>query len=269
MALDGAETTVIAQDEILTGEAVALDVQPVGFLLRAVGAVIDVAVSTAILVLFALAMLWLAGNGSVDEAVLPILVIAMIVVVTVVVPTLVETTTRGRSLGKLAVGGRVVRIDGGAAGFRHAFIRALVGVLEIWLTAGVVAALVGVFTVRGQRLGDLVAGTYAERTRAARLPAVMPQVPPSLMGWAEVADVAALPDPLARRLGVFVRQGEQLEPAARQRLAASLAVEAAPFVSPLPTTDPELFIRGVAAVRFAREYAAVQARDARAAALVR
>ena len=42
-------------------------------------------------------------------------------------------------LGRLAVGSRIVRIDGGAAGFRHAFIRALVGVIEIvqlWLVLG-------------------------------------------------------------------------------------------------------------------------------------
>jgi uncharacterized RDD family membrane protein YckC len=267
MAADGAETT-IAQDEILTGEAVALDVQPVGFLLRAVGAAIDMAVSVAILVVFLLSMLWLGGNGM-DAAVLPILSIVMIVVVAVLVPTVVETLTHGRSLGKLAIGGRVVRVDGGAAGFRHAFIRALAGVLEIWLTAGAVAALVGVFTPRGQRLGDLLAGTYAERTRAGRLPDVEPVVPPALAGWAAVADVAALPAPIARRISTFVRQAEQLEPAARQRLAASLALEARAFVSPVPEVHPELFVRAVAAVRFQRELTAVRTRDARAAALVR
>jgi uncharacterized RDD family membrane protein YckC len=267
MAADAAEAT-IAQDEILTGEAVALDVQPVGFLLRAVGAAIDVAVSVAILLVFLLSMLWLGGSGM-DAAVVPILSIVMIVLVTVVLPTVVETLTHGRSLGKLAVGSRIVRVDGGAAGFRHAFIRALVGVLEIWMTAGAVAALVGVFTPRGQRLGDLLAGTYAERTRAGRLPVVVPVVPPALQSWAAVADVAALPTPLARRIAAFVRQAEQLEPPARGRLAASLAGEAAAFVSPLPAADPELFVRAVAAVRFERELAALRARDARAAALVR
>ena len=57
-----------------------------------------------------------------------------------IVPMLVETATGGRSLGKLAVGARIVRDDGGAIGLRHAFIRALLGVLEIFMTFGGLAA---------------------------------------------------------------------------------------------------------------------------------
>ncbi|WP_159501084.1 RDD family protein [Microbacterium sp. 18062] len=258
----------IGQDEILTGEAVALDVQPTGFFLRALGAVIDVAVAVVVYILFALVMVWWGGFG-LDPAVIPIVAIAMIVVVAVVLPTVVETATRGRSLGKLAVGGRIVRADGGAAGFRHAFIRALVGVLEVWMTVGAVAAVTGAFTPRSQRLGDLLAGTYSERTRAPRLVAADPVVPAALAAWAEVADVAPLSERLARRLGQFVRQAEQLQPDARARVAAELAAEASASVSPVPQTDPELFVRAVVAVRFARELSAVRLRDARAAALLR
>ena len=54
----------------------------------------------------------------------------------VVVPAAVETLSRGRSLGKLAAGLRIVRDDGGAIRFRHAVIRALIGFLEIYLTFG-------------------------------------------------------------------------------------------------------------------------------------
>ncbi|MGA1828587.1 RDD family protein, partial [Microbacterium sp.] len=136
----------LAQDEILTGEAVALDVQPVGFFLRGLGTLIDVVVGLLVFVLFALVTSWLIGQSVVDVVALPILTVTVLVTVTVVMPTAVETVTRGRSLGKLAVGGRIVRADGGASGFRQAFIRALVGVLEIWLTVGAVAALVGAFT---------------------------------------------------------------------------------------------------------------------------
>ncbi|WP_164861762.1 RDD family protein, partial [Microbacterium sp. CPCC 204701] len=168
----------IHQDEVLTGEAVALDVQPLGYFMRALGVVIDMAVGVAVLILFAWAMAWLTGAGAIGDAVVPILTIVVVVLVTVVIPTVVETTTRGRSLGRLAVGGRIVRTDGGAAGFRHAFIRAFVGVLELWMTLGAVAAIVGAFTPRSQRLGDLVAGTYSERTRTPRLPDTALEVPP-------------------------------------------------------------------------------------------
>jgi uncharacterized RDD family membrane protein YckC len=257
----------IHQDEVLTGEAVALDVQPVGFFLRALGTLIDVLLGIAAFVLFALVTSWLIGQSVLDVVALPILTVTILVTVTVVLPTAVETMTRGRSLGKLAVGGRIVRIDGGASGFRQAFIRALVGVFEIWLTVGAVAALVGAFTPRAQRLGDLMAGTYSERTRTPRLPPPAPPVPPVLAAWAAVADVARLPDRLSRRIAQFVQNADAMQPPARARLAASLAAETSAHVSPVPAVDGETFLRAVVAVRRDRELRALQLEQQRVAAL--
>lgn len=257
----------IHQDEVLTGEAVALDVQPLGFFMRALGCLIDMVLGIAVLLLFLLVMGWLIGVGAVDEALLPALTIVVVVLVTVIVPTVVETVTRGRSLGRLAVGGRIVRTDGGAAGFRHAFIRALVGVFELWFTVGAVAALVGAFTPRSQRLGDLIAGTYSERTRTPPLPDSTFTVPPALRDWATVADVARLPARLARRLAQFARSAPNMEPTARARVAASLAQEATEHVSPVPAVDPETFLIGVVALRRERELRALQLETARADAL--
>lgn len=261
-------TVEIRQDEILTGEAVALDVQPVGFFLRALGALIDAVATSLLLVAFVTAAGALTGAGWALATLSPIITIATIVVLLVVLPTVVETLTGGRSLGKLAVGGRIVRADGGAIGFRHAFIRALTGVLEIWFTVGAVAGVVGIFTPRAQRLGDILAGTYSERTRAPRLPDPAGGVPPSLASWAHTADVVRLPYRVARRAAQFVRGADSLEPAARARTAARLAADIAPFVSPVPAGDPETFIRGVVAVRRDREYAALTGRSDRVDALV-
>jgi uncharacterized RDD family membrane protein YckC len=271
MPVEGAPARVhavqIHQDEVLTGEAVALDVQPVGYFLRALGVLIDMLLGVILLVVFGLVTSWLTAQGLVDEEVMPILLIGMVVLVTVVIPTVVETASRGRSLGKLVVGGRVVRLDGGAAGFRHAFIRALTGVFELWFTIGAVAALVGAFTPRSQRLGDLLAGTYSERTRTPPLPPLSTGVPPALGTWAAAADVARLPDRLARRVAQFVGHAHKMEPAPRARVAASLAGEVAAHVSPVPAVDAETFLRGVVAVRRDRELRALQLEAQRVAAL--
>ncbi|MFG6445065.1 RDD family protein [Microbacterium sp. P07] len=258
----------IPQEETLTGEAVALDVQPLGFFLRAVGLLIDVVASLAVLFLFLLVATYLIGAGTVSLDVLPILGIVVLVLVSVVLPTTIETVTRGRSLGKLVVGGRIVRADGGAAGFRQALLRALAGVLEIWLTVGAGAALVGAFTPRSQRLGDLLAGTYSERTRTQPLPPPAPGVPDVLADWARVADVDRLPARLSSRISQFVRQAPDLLPGARARLAASLAAEVAPHVAPLPAVDAETLLRGVAAVRRDREWRALQRRNEKVASLL-
>ncbi|GAA2004145.1 RDD family protein [Microbacterium ulmi] len=257
----------IRQDEVLTGEAVALDVQPLGFFLRALGAFIDVVVGIALFLLFLLVAGFLTAQGVVDAGLQQAMTIVVVVLVTIVVPTVVETATRGRSLGKLAVGGRVVRTDGGSSGFRQAFIRAVVGVLEIWLTAGAVAAVVGAFTRRSQRLGDLLAGTYAERTRTPKLPAPASGIPPVLLPWSTVADVARLPDRLARRTAQFAQNAEKMAPAARARVAASLAADVATHVSPVPAVDAETFLRAVVAVRRDRELRALVLESQRVAAL--
>lgn len=258
----------IPQDETVTGEAVALDVQSLGFFLRGVGLLIDMIVAVVLLLFLGAVLTWLVGAGVIDQALLPPLVITVLVLVAVVAPTAVETATRGRSLGKLAVGGRIVRADGGASGFRQAFLRALAGVLEVWMTFGALAAIVGAFTPRAQRLGDLLAGTYSERTRTRALPAAAPSIPPALTAWARTADVVRLPDRLAARIAQFVRSAPEMLPASRARLAAELAAEARPFVSPVPPVDADTFLRGVAGVRRDREYRALVLENERVAGLV-
>ena len=268
MSTSAAIVIPVSSEEILTGEAVALDVQPLSFFMRALGTLIDVVVTVLVLTgfLFAIDRLLPAG---IAEDTAPIVVIVTVVLAWVVAPTLVESLTRGRSLGKLAVGGRIVRSDGGAIGIRHAFVRAMLGVLEIWFTLGGLAAITGTFTPRSQRLGDLVAGTYCQRTRNPQLSTDMPGPPPQLAGWVQVADVARLPDRLSRRVAQFVRNSDRMDPLARARVAANLADEVVRFVSPVPAAPPEVFLHAVAAVRRDRQLRALGLQQQRVDALLR
>lgn len=250
---------------VVIGEAVALDLRPASALIRGGGTVIDVLVSLVLLVGMALVA---TGAGlTVDGAAFRAIVIGGLVLVIVVLPTAVETASRGRSLGKLALGLRVVRDDGGAVGFRHAFIRALTGVLEIYLTFGGLAVLVGFLNPSSKRLGDVLAGTHAQ---VERVPVVRSNpfgVPAELVSWASIADVARLPDPLARRVASYFENVSSLAPASRARLAASLAAEVAPYVSPIPNAAPEAFLAGVVALRRARDARALELEAARLAVL--
>lgn len=242
--------------ELLTGEAVALDVQSTSFILRAAGAMIDFLLSVLIAALMFWILLLLAGQGMIDQSATAAFSVSIIVFCCVVVPTAVETLSRGRSLGKLAVGARIVRDDGGASGFRHAFIRAMVGFFEIYMTLGGVAALTGLLSARSKRLGDLLAGTYAQQERVPRITEPVFGMPPALAGWAELADVGRMPDRLSRRIAQFLKQAPKLTPATRARLAQDLAAEASVWVSPVPRVDPEIFLYAVAAARRDREYTA-------------
>jgi len=252
-----ADETYLDDDRLITGEAVALDLRPASFVLRAAGAAIDFV--ALILAFYAVASLLSSPLLAplLDPAAQAAVTLGLLVVLVIVVPTVVETLTGGRSLGKLAVGVRVVRDDGGAIGVRHALIRALVGLLEVISTLGAVAALVGLLNSRSKRLGDLLAGTYAQHERIPAPVESVLDVPPELAAWARTADVARLPDRLARRIASFLRQSGGMSPESRARLSLSLAAEASAYASPVPDVHPEAFLLGVAALRRDREYAAL------------
>lgn len=250
------DDTVRGDTELLTGEAVALDVRPAGVILRAAGAIIDWVAYLGAYLGFALLIGWLAADA-LDPALSAALSVVGLVVAVLILPTIVETATRGRSLGKLAIGARIVRDDGGAISLRHSVIRALVGVLEIFMTFGGLAAVVGLLSARSKRLGDLLAGTYSQHERVPRAADAVYGVPVELTAWAQVADVATLPDALGRRIAQFLRQAGRLTPESRVRLALDLAAEVSPYVSPIPDAPAELFLAAVHVVRRDREYRAL------------
>jgi uncharacterized RDD family membrane protein YckC len=244
-------------DTLLTGEAVALDLRPTGWALRAAGCIIDFLVYLGGYIAILIALFSIAGQADTEDAVYGILAVVALVGCLVIAPIAVETASHGKSLGRLAVGARIVRDDGGAIGMRHAAIRALVGVLEIFTTLGGIAAIAGLVSVRTKRLGDLLAGTYSQYERVSHAAPPVFGVPAPLAAWALTADVARLPDALSRRVAQFLAQAPHLAADRRGYLASQLAGEVSAFVSPLPPVPAELFLAGVAVVRREREYAAL------------
>ncbi|MBF4463361.1 MULTISPECIES: RDD family protein [unclassified Rathayibacter] len=252
---------------LVTGEAIALEVPVASFVVRAVGAIVDLAAELLLALGLFLLVASLSGDDGLDEAATAAVAVAALVISVVLVPVAVETASRGRSLGKLVVGARVVRDDGGAIGFRHALVRALTGVLEILMTGGGLAAVVSLLSRDSRRLGDVLAGTHSQIERVPAAPPLLVDVPPPLVGWARTADVARLPDALARRLAHFLRQREGMTEPSRSQLAAALAQEVAGSVSPVPAAPAEEFLLAVAALRRAREERALRLADERLARL--
>lgn len=246
------------EEGTLTGEAITLDLHPTGFVLRALGAIIDVAAQLVVFLTLLVALSLVSVSLGVEDAVLAALFIVTLVVCLVGIPVAVETISKGRSLGKLAVGGRIVRLDGGSITLRHAAVRALLGVFEFYATLGGGAALTALLTPRTQRLGDLLAGTYCRYERVSGRVLPLFGIPPQLAEWAQIVDVARMPAQLSRRIGQFLAQASQYDPERRARLAADLADEAREFVAPVPAVDPELFLAGVTVVRREREARALR-----------
>ncbi|MET0590245.1 MAG: RDD family protein [Naasia sp.] len=248
----------VDEHEVVVGEAVGLDVRAASLIQRGAALIIDVIASAVVIIGALLAAGYLAGPSGLDESALAAVVIGLLVTVLVILPMIVEFATRGRSLGKLALGLRIVRDDGGAIGFRHAFIRALTGLLDVWFTFGGLAAVIGLLSPRSKRLGDLLAGTYAQVERVPQPQTAIWAVPDALVGWAAIADVARLPDPLSRRVAAFMASATAMTPDSRRRQAASLAQAVSIHVSPWPDADPELVLAAVSTLRREREAEALR-----------
>ena len=115
--------------DVVTGDAVVVEVQIAQLPVRAVGALIDV---TAIFILYLIGVLLAAMTfQQFDDALIAAFLIIFMVLALVGYPVIFETATRGRSLGKMAMGLRVVSDDGGPERFRQALFRALASVVEI------------------------------------------------------------------------------------------------------------------------------------------
>lgn len=243
-------------DEIILGEGVAIDTGAAPVTLRLASGAIDAIVAVVLLWvgLIVVGSVLPMVNGAWATAV----TIGLIVMVFVVIPATVETLTRGLSVGRLAVGLRVVRDDSGPITARHAFGRAVMAILEIYGTGGVVAVTASMLSERGKRLGDMMVGTYAMRTRGGRKALPPVQMPYSLAHWAATADIARLPDGVALTARLFLSRAATMNVASRARLGADIYHQMLPHVSPPAPegTHIETFIAAVVATRRDREYAA-------------
>ncbi|MFF1465497.1 RDD family protein [Streptomyces sp. NPDC058330] len=211
-------------NELVTGDAVVLGLQPARLPSRALAIVIDLAV---VLTAFMLISIGLAVAAvSLDEAAGAAIAVATFLLVLVGGPIAVETLTHGRSLGKLACGLRVVRDDGGPIRFRHALVRGAMGMVEILGTFGVVACVSSLVSARGRRLGDVFAGTLVVRERlpAGRASAVPPP-PPWLVGRFAQLDLSAVPDELWLAVRQYLTRMHQLDGAVGRSIAERLSAD--------------------------------------------
>jgi uncharacterized RDD family membrane protein YckC len=243
--------------EVVTGEAVVLELPVASFPGRLVALIIDMIIQAALGLLAALGLsVLLSGlNGDYIAAV----VVSAELAITVVYATLWETMTRGKTPGKMALGLRVVGEDGSPERFRQALVRSLVGLIEIY-SLPPVALITSIVSTKGKRLGDIFAGTYVLQERMparAALPPVFTTVPPPLLGWAQSLQLSALSDQTADAASSYLRRFAELTPRARESLGHQIATAVAAEVSPPPPpgTPPAAFLAAVLAVRRERDHA--------------
>ncbi len=262
---------------VVTGEAVPLDIRVARLGSRALALLIDLLVQVFLYGI----LLYVAGLGVAlltlfdlaDGAAISTVAIVVLVLVLIGYPVLMLTLTRGRTVGKLALGIRVVRDDGGPIGFRHSLTRTLVGVavefpgMFMPFAGWIVSLVLMTAHPTSKRLGDLAAGTIVIHERNLTAWGWVPAMPPGLAVWASTLDLARLDDELALAVRQYLARNRQLREPDRTRLGQQLAREVAAVTSPPPPagTPGWAYLAAVHAERHARamrRLAAIRGRSA-------
>jgi uncharacterized RDD family membrane protein YckC len=238
--------------EVVTGDAVVLDVQIAQLPVRAVGALIDIMVIvTGYLVGL---MLWAATLTEFDTALSAAVLIIFTALAVIGYPLVIETATRGRSVGKIVMGLRVVSDDGGPERFRQVLFRALAALVEIWMLFGSPAVICSMFSPKAKRIGDVFAGTVVVSERGPRL-SLPPAMPPSLAWWASSLQLSGLSAGQADIARQFLSRAAQLDPRLRQQMAYRITGDVLARIAPPPPpgAPPQLVLAAVLAERHRRE----------------
>ena len=264
-----AVTTTGGSDEpLVNGEAVEVDVRPARVGSRGLALIVDIAVQTVLVLLMIIAIgigSALLPNGVADGAFMQAAFTVAVILVFVAYPTVTEALSNGRSIGKRAMGLRVVRVDGGPIRLRHALTRTLVGVAVEWpgllfppLTWAV-ALTTMIFSPQGRRLGDQAAGTFVIHERSPAPWGWVPAMPPQLADWAAELDLSGLDDQLALATRHYLARAGEIRQPQNGRFAESLAREVAERISqPAPPGTPAwMFLSAVLAERRRRAGARV------------
>jgi uncharacterized RDD family membrane protein YckC len=233
----------------VTPEAVVLEFDTAGVGSRALAKMIDVTAQLTALSVLLLLIIWTTGSSG-SQTLAIILVILIVFLDLFAYPVLSEVIWNGKTLGKMALGIRVVTREGAPIRFRHAAVRGLLSVVEVYFFA-FIAILSTAVSRNNQRVGDALAGTIVirERTASNAAVAVTFPPPPGLESYARSLDVSTLTNDQYQVIRSFLMRVFQFTPEARLALGVRLAnpVAIALKHDPPPMVNPEMFLLCVAA----------------------
>jgi uncharacterized RDD family membrane protein YckC len=237
---------------VATPEGVTLEATLAGVGSRLAAGVID-QILRWIVIIAAIVLMEVLGEGSMDDTTSGLAVAALLVVVFLVqfaYDVLFETLGSGRTPGKRWTGLRVVKLGGAPVGFLASALRNLLRIIDALPGFYLVGILSVMFTKNNQRLGDLAAGTVVirDRTQVTALPEV--RTPAEDAGLYDVSAVSADDVATVRR---FLDRRPTLAPDARDRLAMEMATRlGSKVVGPPRHWDPEEFLEYLVAAKAAR-----------------
>jgi uncharacterized RDD family membrane protein YckC len=149
--------------DIVTSHNVAIDYEAATVMNRGIASFLDLMIMGAyfLIILFVSVSLGL-DNWDFSMAVVIFYILQLPILFYSV---LFEYLLKGQTIGKLAMGIRVVRLNGENATLSDYTMRWAFRVIDFWFSAGAVAAIFIASTEKGQRLGDILAQTVIVKNK--------------------------------------------------------------------------------------------------------
>jgi uncharacterized RDD family membrane protein YckC len=218
---------------IETPEQIDVSLEVAGLGSRFVALVLDRIIRTVLWFLISvplvLLIVFLWPGVMKEAAMIPITLVTVLdLVITLAFNIYFELTWNGQTPGKWVAGIRAVRDSGAPLDFRASCIRNLLRLADLSYAFYALGALVALLNARGQRLGDMAAGTVVIRERALQAP-VDPLKELEGLTSDEFSftgeQLAACSAHDRNILRSFFQRYEEMEPRARHLLALRLADE--------------------------------------------
>ena len=234
---------------IVTPEAVVLDFETAGVGSRCIAKLIDVIIQLTGLLVVSLILAFGVGASGAGGELATVLIAVTTFLILIGYPVISETLWNGKTVGKSVMGVRAVTREGAPIRFRHASIRGVIGIVEVY-AFGFIAVITAALSRTNQRVGDMAGGTIVirERTAVNHAVALTFYVPPGYESYAASLDVSGLDVHQYQLIRSFLTRVLQLSPDARLALALRLAnpVALALDHDPPAGVGPELFLVCVA-----------------------
>lgn len=233
--------------QIVTGDAVLLDLRPARIPTRILADLVDIGV------ILLLGWGWTTLTTAMGGSVAAQQAVALVGYIVISFGYLIgfETLTRGRTPGAYVVGLQAVRDDGGTIRFRHALLRGL----AFWLvdyslyTGFLMGTIVSIVNPSGKRIGDVLAGTMVIRVRAPLATGTLPDMPAHLAEWASTLEMSRVTDEQFAAARMALQRDRLMRRGVRADLLGRLAHQVSLRTAPPPPAlvPPEDFLAAVCA----------------------
>ncbi len=154
--------------DIITAHNIAIDYEAASVMNRGIAKFLDLLVMMiyTLIIYFILLQLLIQsifGSFSIDESFYIMFVVFQLPVIFYTI--LSEYLLKGQTIGKMAMGIRVVKLNGENGNINDYTMRWAFNLIDFWFSAGSIAALFISTTEKGQRLGDVLAQTAVVKNK--------------------------------------------------------------------------------------------------------